>query len=452
MMRPESDGFAFFQGDADIVGVAQSGSCRHHGIQHRLYRVWRLRDDAEHLARRGLVLERFLQLGGPRLDLLEETDVVDRDHRLIGEGGDEVDLLFGERLDLGAGQENDADHLAAAHQRHGELRARLRPPLAPQVGEPRIGERVFEVNDLLFEGGEPRRGAVALGDRVFPQPFEEAGVGVLAGGDVVEPVGAELEQERILGLAKLVRRLDDRVEHRLQVVRRAADDAEHVRGRGLVLERLGQLARARLDLLEQPDVLDCDHGLVRERADEVDLLLGERPDLRAGQDDDPEQGAFAQERKAEDGALPADLLPVRTLELGVGEHVRHMNGPLLERNAAEHRVAVDGHRRPRDELDVGQLDVVGGGEMAGAVDGPRDERVLGGAQLGRRPDDGVEHRLQLGGRPADDVEHVRRRGLILERFGQLGGPRLDLVEQAHVLDRDDGLVGEGGDELDLLVA
>ena len=29
---------------------------------------------------------------GPRLDLLEQADVVDGDHGLVGEGGDEIDL------------------------------------------------------------------------------------------------------------------------------------------------------------------------------------------------------------------------------------------------------------------------------------------------------------------------------------------------------------------------
>ena len=47
---------------------------------------------------------------------------------------------------------------------------------------------------------------------------------------------------RVLGLAKRVRRLDDRVEHRLQVDRRAADDLQDLGGRGLLLQRLGQLA------------------------------------------------------------------------------------------------------------------------------------------------------------------------------------------------------------------
>src|SRR5262249_35272900 len=39
--------------------------------------------------------------------------------------------------------------------------------------------------------------------------------------------------------------LDDRIEHRLNVCRRAADDAEHLGGRGLVLQSLLQLFGSR---------------------------------------------------------------------------------------------------------------------------------------------------------------------------------------------------------------
>ena len=50
--------------------------------------------------------------------------------------------------------------------------------------------------------------------------------------------------------------------------------------------------------------------------------------------------------------------------------------------------------------------------------------------------DGVEHRLIGGRRTADHAQHFSRGGLLLERF-------LGLVDQAHVLDGDHGLVGEG---------
>ena len=55
---------------------------------------------------------------------------------------------------------------------------------------------------------------------------------------------------------------------------RAADDLEHVRGRGLLLQRFAQL-------VQQPRVLDGDHRLGGEVLDQLDLLVGERPDLLA---------------------------------------------------------------------------------------------------------------------------------------------------------------------------
>ena len=60
--------------------------------------------------------------------------------------------------------------------------------------------------------------------------------------------------------------------HRLHVGRRAADDAQHLGGRRLPLERL-------LGLVEQAHVLDRDHRLVGEGLEQRDLLVGERPHL-----------------------------------------------------------------------------------------------------------------------------------------------------------------------------
>ena len=58
--------------------------------------------------------------------------------------------------------------------------------------------------------------------------------------------------------------LDDGVEHRLHVRRRAADDPEHLGRCRLMLQGLAQFGVALLEFFEQPDVLDGDHGLVGE--------------------------------------------------------------------------------------------------------------------------------------------------------------------------------------------
>jgi hypothetical protein len=64
----------------------------------------------------------------------------------------------------------------------------------------------------------------------------------------------------------------------LQIERRAADDLEHVGSGGLLLQRFSQL-------VEQPSVLDGDDGLVGEVRHQLDLLVGERANLRAVDDD-----------------------------------------------------------------------------------------------------------------------------------------------------------------------
>ena len=51
----------------------------------------------------------------------------------------------------------------------------------------------------------------------------------------------------------------------------------------------------------------------------------------------------------------------------------------------------------------------------------------------------------------DDLQHLRRRGLLLQRLGEIVGALLHLVEQPRVLDRDHRLVGKGLDQFDLLV-
>ena len=56
----------------------------------------------------------------------------------------------------------------------------------------------------------------------------------------------------------------------------------------------------------------------------------------------------------------------------------------------------------------------------------------------------IQHRLQIECRAADDLEHVGGCGLLLQRLAQL-------VEQARVLDGNDGLLGKIADQLDLRV-
>ncbi len=71
------------------------------------------------------------------------------------------------------------------------------------------------------------------------------------------------------------------------------------------------------------------------------------------------------------------------------------------------------------------------------------------AEPGRAVEDGVEDRSVVGRRAADGAQDVAGRGLALERMAELVGAGLEGLEQAHVVDGDNGLVGEGREQRDL---
>ena len=95
--------------------------------------------------------------------------------------------------------------------------------------------------------------------------------------------------------------LDDGVEHRLHVRRRAADDAEHLGRCRLMLQGLAQFCVALLQFLEQPHVLDRDDRLIGEGFEQSDLLVGERTNFGSANCNHPDRNAFAQQRRGQNG-------------------------------------------------------------------------------------------------------------------------------------------------------
>src|SRR5206468_6191530 len=112
-----------------------------------------------------------------------------------------------------------------------------------------------------------RRGAVPSGRNGIPLDKSSDLRGGIVGRHDTEQLTVEAEDERSFGLAQPDGVLGERLEDRLQIERGPADDLEQLAGRGLLLERHAQLAVARLELVEQPNVLDRDDGLVREGLD-----------------------------------------------------------------------------------------------------------------------------------------------------------------------------------------
>ena len=106
-------------------------------------------DHLQHLGGRGLLLQRLALLG-------QQPRILDRDHRLIGEGADKFDLPVGKRLDPLAREQDDADRLAFAQQRHAERC----PLLAQSDRDVRIawnGGHVVNMHGAAFEHGSRRQ-------------------------------------------------------------------------------------------------------------------------------------------------------------------------------------------------------------------------------------------------------------------------------------------------------
>src|SRR5262249_6680224 len=142
-----------------------------------------------------------------------------------------------------------------------------------------VREGVENLDGTTLHGGTAGDSAAPERDRVV-QIRLSIRRGVVARGTAQEGA-VETPDESAFGLAEPDRVLGQRLEHRLQVERRAPDDLEQLAGRRLLLEGHAQLRVASVELREQAHVLQRDDGLARERAQQVHLTLGETSGLAA---------------------------------------------------------------------------------------------------------------------------------------------------------------------------
>src|SRR6516164_6216982 len=141
--------------------------------------------------------------------------------------------------------------------------------------------------------------------------------------DQVIHVTKSPEHTRLVGAAEARHRLNERIKDHIEVDGGAADYLEYVCCCGLLLQRLPQL-------IEQPRILDGDHGLLREVAEQFDLLVGERTDLLAIDGDGTDYLIFPQHRHLDDRAGAAEVGQLNRssgpFEIrGCGAYVRYLN-------------------------------------------------------------------------------------------------------------------------------
>ena len=115
----------------------------------------------------------------------------------------------------------------------------------------------------------------------------------------------------------------------------------------------------------------------------------------------------------------------------------------MHRHAVDHRetrhsVAIDGLSLP-DNRNRPMLRL----EQEVVAVSQRDKGIIRPAKLAGAFDNRRENRLDVGRRRGDHVEDLAAAGLVAQRLREIARLSLNFVEQAHVLDSDDRLVGEG---------
>src|SRR5262245_24741885 len=192
------------------------------------------------------------------------------------------------------------------------------------------------MNDAPLQCCPPDQGAAPRGDRSTLHVLHVVLRKSVTGNHLISrPVVVALasEYERAFGLAQSCRRFGQSVEHGLQIERGAADDLEHVGGRGLLLQGFAQLVK-------QAGVLDSDDGLRGKVSDQLDLLIAERSDLLAINDDGAYKLVSLKHGNAKEGSATGDLDggDAQRITFGIGRfgsEVRNVNDLLSIEDSAK---------------------------------------------------------------------------------------------------------------------
>src|SRR5215813_3176204 len=121
--------------------------------------------------------------------------------------------------------------------------------------------------------------------------------------------------------------LDDGVEHRLHVGRRAADDTEHLGGCRLMLQRLTQFCVTLLQFLKEPYILNRNYSLGCESFYESDLLFSEGINFGSTNENRSNSNIFAHQWHSELGSVSfnGDRGELWKLIRGYGHRILNMD-------------------------------------------------------------------------------------------------------------------------------
>ena len=192
-----------------------------------------------------------LQLPALLLKFIKQSCILDCDHRLVGKGSDEFNLLVVKRAHSGPAHQDHTDQVALAQKGHAKMRAKPAQCLGFAQGVVRVGKHIVDLDGLAFQLDAPNDAPSARRKRHGLYVFNVLGREAVARGAIVTYVfRAEVFREPCpRGKAAPPTR---RAYQALSGVQgRAADDLEHICGGGLLLQRVAQLARKGSYLLFQ---------------------------------------------------------------------------------------------------------------------------------------------------------------------------------------------------------
>jgi hypothetical protein len=191
--------------------------------------------------------------------------------------------------------------------------------------------------------------------------------------------------------------------------------------------------------------------LCRKRPQKLDHLQGKRPGGLPDHGEAPEQVILADQRNREQGPVagPHQRAPHPAVGGGRRQDVRQLN-TLLDLRELSGGAFPFADRGGEHRLDDRSLEMLSGArheDLAVLV------VLVDHAGIGARELRGAGHdRAQDGGeiqRGIDRLTDLAQRAKLAHRSRQFTRAGFELLEQAHVLDGDDGLVGKGFQQLDL---
>src|SRR6516225_2412928 len=240
VLRGGSEGVSLTKIQGAELDLADANRVRQHSLENRLQLAGRGTDDLQHFGRCRLLLEGFLEIARPGLHLVEQARVLDGDHGLVGEGLGQRDLLFGKRKNLGATENKRPDNFLLTHQGHSENRSVAHPSrhLASDRELASFGLQIVDMNGLAID----YRASVDPVPR-YPRPVEVHRDWTVVGADTQE-FSLSHQKSGVVCAAHATCRFRQRVEYLLQIESRATDDLQHIGGRGLLLQRFGEIVGA----------------------------------------------------------------------------------------------------------------------------------------------------------------------------------------------------------------